>query len=226
MNRLHLKLIRNLKVLLTLLCLFCGSTLVSAQDYLLEKQVNLKSINNKLDKVLDELSRDGAFQFSYQSDILDKDRVVTLKNSKNTLSEVLSMMLGKEYEFLETGNYVIIRKRDFNKEYVLNGVDGERRLLNKKKLNYQPNQEDKIERRETVRHIIDDLVTEKIIPGKESLVWFGLDDHQFIVNDKPQPDSLFTQFRSKYVKSDGMGYYYGPVKISGRGYFLDKSDLE
>ena len=222
MNRLNL----NLKLLLTFLALFCCRTLVSAQDELLDKRVNLKTINDKLDKVLDELSRAGDFRFSYQSDILDKDRMITLTIGKNTLSEVLGFMLGKEYEFLETGNYVIIRKKDFKKGYAQKEGYTPSEFPGKKKLNYQPTQADKIESRETVRHIIDDLVAEKIIPDKVSLVWFGLDDHQFIVNDQPQRDSLLTQFRSKYIKADGMGYYYGPVKISGRGYFLDKTDIE
>jgi hypothetical protein len=208
------------------MCLFCSCTLLSAQDELLDKRVNLKNINNKLDKVLDELSRAGDFRFSYQSSILDLDRPIKLTIGKNTLKEVLYMLLGKEYEFLETGNYVIIRKRDFNKEYALKENDPSSEYSTKKKVYHQPTREDKVEHRETVRHIIDDLVTEKIIPDKESLVWFGLDNSQFVVNDKSQPDSLLSQFRTKYMKADGMGYYYGPVKISGRGYFLDKTDLE
>jgi hypothetical protein len=224
MNRMHPNL--TLKLLLTFLCFFCCRTLVCAQDELLDKRVNLKTINNKLDKVLDELSRAGDFRFSYQSSILDLDRSINLAIGKNTLKEVLYMMLGKEYEFLETGNYVIIRKKDFNKEYAVNEGNIARKLPKKNKIYNQPTQADKIERRETVRRIIDDLVTEKIIPDKESLIWFGLDDHQFIVNDKPQPDSLLSQFRTKYMKADGMGYYFGPVKVSGRGYFLDKTDLE
>jgi hypothetical protein len=79
--------------------------------------------------------------------------------------------------------------------------------------------------RETVRSIIRDLVKEKIVPRKEDVVWFGLDNAQFVVNDRRMPDSLLIKFRSKYIRPDGMGYYYGSVKITGQGYFFTKQEL-
>ena len=78
---------------------------------------------------------------------------------------------------------------------------------------------------ETARSIIADLVKEKIVADKEDIDWFGLDNGQFIVNDKHMPDSLLTKFRSKYIRPDGLGYYYGSVKVTGRGYFITKKEL-
>ena len=79
--------------------------------------------------------------------------------------------------------------------------------------------------REVVRSIIRDLIKEKIVPNKDSLKWFGLDKGQFVVNDKPMPDSLLIKFGSIYIRPDGMGYYYGSVKVTGRGYFFEKTDI-
>jgi transmembrane sensor len=77
----------------------------------------------------------------------------------------------------------------------------------------------------TVRSIIADLVYEKIVSNKEDIDGFGLDNGQFVVNDRHMPDSLLSKFRSKYIRPDGMGYYYGSVKVYGRGYFFTKKEL-
>lgn len=79
--------------------------------------------------------------------------------------------------------------------------------------------------RKVMRSIIRDLIKEKIVSNKDSLKWFGLDKGQFVVNDKPMPDSLLIKFRSIYIRPDGMGYYYGSVKVTGRGYFFEKTDI-
>jgi transmembrane sensor len=81
------------------------------------------------------------------------------------------------------------------------------------------------DRLETVRSIMADLVQEKIVSNKEDIDWFGLDNGQFVVNDRHMPDSLLFKFRSKYIRADGMGYYFGSVKVHGRGYFFTKKEL-
>jgi ferric-dicitrate binding protein FerR (iron transport regulator) len=83
-------------------------------------------------------------------------------------------------------------------------------------------QEDRLK---TVRSIIVDLVQEKIVSNKEDVDWFGLDNGQFVVNDRHMPDSLLFKFRSRYIRPDGLGYYYGSVKVHGRGYFFTKNEL-
>ena len=79
--------------------------------------------------------------------------------------------------------------------------------------------------KKTVRDIIDDMVQYGIITGKDHFSWFGLDNGQFVVDGHPVGDSLHTIFRRKYIGSDGMGYYFGPVSVHGRGYFFDRSDI-
>jgi hypothetical protein len=79
--------------------------------------------------------------------------------------------------------------------------------------------------RAAIRSIMADLVKEKVVSNKEDIDWFGLDNGQFIVNDKHMPDPLLIKFRSKYIRPDGMGYYYGAVKVTGHGYFFTKQEL-
>ena len=79
--------------------------------------------------------------------------------------------------------------------------------------------------RQIMRQIIEDMVRAKIIADKDSVSWFGLDNRQFVVDGRPVSDSLHRIFRSKYIRKDGLGYYYGPVKVYGQGFFYDKKDL-
>lgn len=81
------------------------------------------------------------------------------------------------------------------------------------------------ESKQVMRNIIDDLVKEKIVADRDSLSWFGLDNSQFVVNGKAVSDSLHTIFKARYLRPDGPGYYYGPVKIAGTGVFFDKENL-
>ena len=76
-----------------------------------------------------------------------------------------------------------------------------------------------------VRSILTDLVRYKVIPDENSITWFALDYGQFIVDDRPMPDSLHALFNTKYMQPDSLGYYYGSVKVHGKGYFFEKKDL-
>lgn len=79
-----------------------------------------------------------------------------------------------------------------------------------------------------MRSIIDDLVKEGIVPDKDSVEWFGLDLQRFIVNGRVMPVGVRRAFTVKYIKEDGMGYYFEAEKggkVSGTGYFLDRKDL-
>jgi hypothetical protein len=74
------------------------------------------------------------------------------------------------------------------------------------------------------RQIIQELIAEKIVADKDEVTWFGLDDHQFVVNDRSMPDSLLVKFRTEFIKQ-GRGFYYGSVKVTGQGYFYSKQDI-
>src|SRR5580704_8497621 len=81
-------------------------------DKLLDKKVTLKADHERLEDVLNELAKSGYFTFSYQSDILKKDHLVTLTIKESTLREALELILGKAYDYLESDDYVVIRRKD------------------------------------------------------------------------------------------------------------------
>lgn len=75
------------------------------------------------------------------------------------------------------------------------------------------------------RQIIQEMIKEKLINSIDDVTWFGLDNHQFVINDRSMPDSLLVKFRTMFIKPDGNGYYYGSVKVTGTGYFYNKQDI-
>lgn len=91
-----------------LLLLVSGFT--SAAQSLLEKNITIEVSNQQLGNVLEILSNRGDFYFSYNSKILRKDSLVSLKIRNRPVKQVLGMLFNKTYEFVESGNYVIIRK--------------------------------------------------------------------------------------------------------------------
>ena len=76
----------------------------------LQKSISLEVRNQRLDNVLEILSNKGDFYFSYNSAIIKKDSLVSLRASNKTVKEILSQLFNTTYEFKESGDYIIIRK--------------------------------------------------------------------------------------------------------------------
>lgn len=76
----------------------------------LDKTVSLDVKRQRLDQVLEILSNKGNFYFSYNSNILRQDSLVTITVTRKSVKQVLDLLLPDQYEFQESGNYVIIRK--------------------------------------------------------------------------------------------------------------------
>ncbi len=218
----------------------------------LDKTVTLKADHEKLEDVLDELAKKGYFTFSYQSDILKKDRLVTLTVKESTLREALELILGRAYEYVESDDYVVIRRRDpmARKEFRRDSEDrayvkekafreavtprmklAEPRMKMMKTMQmktkgerYLVDSANMAALKQTVRNIINDMIADGIIKSKDSFTWFGLDDGQFVVDGNHLADSLRIKYAAKYVK-DGNGYYCGSVSVRGHGYFFDKEEI-
>jgi hypothetical protein len=79
--------------------------------------------------------------------------------------------------------------------------------------------------KQVVRSIIGEMIRDSIVKDRDRFTWFALDGGQFVVDGKAVPDSLRVKFQSEYIKADGWGYYFGPVKVRGTGVFLDRGDV-
>jgi hypothetical protein len=90
--------------------LLLGSMLTLNAQSLLDKNVPLNVNRQRLENVLEILSNKGNFYFSYNSNIIKKDSLVTLSSTNKSVQQILQILLPDHYEFLESGNYIIIRK--------------------------------------------------------------------------------------------------------------------
>ena len=224
--------------LLVALCSGGPVRVFAQQDHPLDKKIALKADNERLEDVLNELAKGGYFTFSYKSDILKKDRLITLTIKESTLREALELILGKAYDYLESDDYVIIRPKvaKANTLYVepVAAMKMKKSALAAKRSTSYGHQDSLdtrdsrklVKLRYTVRYIIEDMIADGIVKDKDSFAWFALDNGQFVVDGKHQADSLRIRYAEKYVGPDGSGYYCGTLSgVTGRGYFFDKNEI-
>ena len=91
---------------LTLLLLVVGS---SAQS-ILDRRVSFNANRQRLDDVLSIISNNAGFSFSYNSNIVKRDSLVSLSVSNKTVRQVLNQLFNGNYEYKESGNYIILRR--------------------------------------------------------------------------------------------------------------------
>src|SRR5436190_2745169 len=92
----------------TILFIFISSA--SYSQAILQKNISLDVNRQRLENVLEILSNKGDFYFSYNSSIIKKDSLISLRASNKTVKEILTQLFNNTYEFKESGNYIIIRK--------------------------------------------------------------------------------------------------------------------
>src|SRR5688572_26610855 len=99
----------NVKKIFFLIFFMGAVTFLRAQS-LLSKNISMEVSRQRLDLVLEIISNKGNFYFSYNSSIIPQDSLVTLSATNRTVRDVLNMLFPSNYEFRESGNYIIIRK--------------------------------------------------------------------------------------------------------------------
>ena len=75
-----------------------------------------------------------------------------------------------------------------------------------------------------IHGIMTDLVQEGIVQDPDDIDWFGLSETELIVNGRKLSSELHEKLRSKYGIRPQYGLYYGPVQMSGTGFFLDRKE--
>lgn len=98
---------RALSVLAGLFCFTAAS--LQAQN-ILDKRISLDVTNQKLADVLKLISSKANFYFSYNSNIIMRDSLVTLSASNRTIRQLLEQLLSARYEYREVNNYIILRR--------------------------------------------------------------------------------------------------------------------
>lgn len=77
---------------------------------ILERRITAGFDQTSLKTALDEVARLGGFEWSYNARILDKNRQVSLPTGNRTVRETLLLLLGDDYTFKQSGDYLILKK--------------------------------------------------------------------------------------------------------------------
>jgi len=96
---------RNLVI--SLVFLFFGMQSY-AQSGLLGKRISLQIVQQPLDKALQTIAMVSGVHFSYNTDLINTQRNVSLNIKNKRLDYVLAEILGPYYYFKITGTYIII----------------------------------------------------------------------------------------------------------------------
>ncbi|CAN5812344.1 hypothetical protein BH11BAC3_BH11BAC3_05910 [soil metagenome] len=111
--------------LVIFLCLL--TTYTANGQSVLSKKISIDINQQRVADVLEILSNQGDFYFSYNSNIIKKDSIVSFKANNKTVKEILTGLFNNTYEFKESGNYIIIRRASIRLTLVTNkGVTEEK----------------------------------------------------------------------------------------------------
>jgi len=88
---------------------------------LLQKTITVKVQKVRLADALTTIGKQGGFYFSYNSNIIRKDSLVSLTANNQTVKQLLDNLLGDSYKYTETEKYIIIHTEDREKWYTISG---------------------------------------------------------------------------------------------------------
>ncbi|TNE58011.1 MAG: hypothetical protein EP344_10570 [Bacteroidetes bacterium] len=104
-----------------LLLFFCCFTLIAVRaSDVLERTISVQFNQVPLKEALATIAREGGFVWSYNANILDENQRVTLVADDWTVRESLLYILGDNYTFKQSGEYLIL-KRQRKKQKKLSG---------------------------------------------------------------------------------------------------------
>lgn len=77
----------------------------------LNKKITITIENQNLSDALTIISKKGGFYFSYSSNIIPNDSLITFRATNKSVKEILDQLLKGHYEYKESKNYIIINKK-------------------------------------------------------------------------------------------------------------------
>jgi len=88
---------------------------------LLNSTVSFNVRQKPVSEVLKLIGEQGKFYFSYNSNLVPGDSLVTLNIQNKSVRQVLDVLLTGTYQYKETGDYIIIQRPPKDKHYYLTG---------------------------------------------------------------------------------------------------------
>ena len=98
----------KLKAVLLVIFLFNTITAEVTAQEILEKRISIDVRQKTLGFVFKQMEKDGGFVFSYNSNLIPTDSLVSLKVNEIAISDALQMLFHHTYEFSENKNFLVI----------------------------------------------------------------------------------------------------------------------
>lgn len=111
----------TLRKALYLAAIFILLSSVCHAQKLLNRNVSVHVKQKPVSEVLKLVSEQGKFYFSYNSDLVPGDSMVTLNADNKSVKQILDVLLTGIYQYKETGDYIIIQRPPKEKYYYLTG---------------------------------------------------------------------------------------------------------
>lgn len=106
------------------LILSVGCLVSRSQVPVLEREIDLVLVNESVVNALQKIERQSGCVFSYQSNIINGIKPITVEFKKKTIREILSSILPKKLVCKPRGNYIIIKERPEEKKSTKTEVSG------------------------------------------------------------------------------------------------------
>jgi CarboxypepD_reg-like domain len=85
---------------------------------ILERPISVQLTNTPLKESLTAVSQAGRFEFSYNARIFNLTKKITLFTNGLTVRETLFQILGDNYTYQQSGEYLIIKKQNKQKQFI------------------------------------------------------------------------------------------------------------
>jgi hypothetical protein len=105
-------------ILLIIISICCTSHTYSQS--LLNKTISLDVNRQRMDNVLEIISNKGNFYFSYNSNIIKRDSLISFSASNKSVKQILSQLFPGNFDFIESGNYIILKRKPLTLTLVAN----------------------------------------------------------------------------------------------------------
>ena len=108
--RFQVKVVKLIIILVPLLFFICIATTSYSQIPVLKREVSLSLDNASLEKVLITLANEADFNFSYNSQIINVDTLISLHVENSSVRDILDAILQPEIRYTVTGYHLILTK--------------------------------------------------------------------------------------------------------------------
>jgi len=105
---------------LTITVLLLQALTVRAQN-LLDKRINIDVSKRRVEDVLEVIGKRAGFSFTYNSNIIPRDSLVTLSSTATPARQLLQSMFGERYQYKELDKHIVILPAETEKWFTISG---------------------------------------------------------------------------------------------------------